>query len=149
MQFRGRLHIVDDDGLPQQMLHDRSIDRFASHEIGGEANPLRMLVPVVTILQRRKCVGAEDVDAAAEFFERGLRGDGGRMIVGDERLVLTVERGFDHVGVFDVDAKHVGDQAADEWKLLFALPQDRFDAFADAFTAGFEILEQFLTTQQA
>jgi hypothetical protein len=64
-------------------------------------------------------------------------------------LVAAVERGFDRVGVFDVHAQHIGDEAADEGESLLALAEDGFDAFADAFAAGFEILQQLLSRDQA
>src|SRR5688500_1016592 len=53
------------------------------------------------------------------------------------------------MGVFDVHAQDVGDQAADEGEFLVALAEDALDAFADAFAARFKILEQLLARDQA
>ena len=58
-------------------------------------------------------------------------------VVADEHLVAAIECGFDDVGVFDVDAEDVGDDAADEGEFGFALPEDGFDAFGKSFALGF------------
>jgi hypothetical protein len=101
------------------------------------------------VLGRGKLVGAEDVDAAFELLKKLVSGEDGGVIVGDEHLIAAVEGGFDGFGVFDIDAKQIGDQAADEGILLLTLAEDGFDAFADALAFGFQILEELLTGEEA
>ena len=66
----------------------------------------------------------QDVDAAFQLVEQLARAATSRRVVGDQPLVAAVQGGFDRVGVLDVDAQHVGDQAADERELLLALAED-------------------------
>ena len=49
----------------------------------------------------------------------------------------------------DVDAEDVGDDAFDEGELAVALAEDGLDAFAHAFAAGFQVLQQLLPRNQA
>ena len=69
-------------------------------------------------------------------------------VVADEHLVAAVEGGFDDVGVLDIDAQNVGDDAADEGKFAVALAEDGFDAFGEAFALGFQILKKFLAGEE-
>ena len=89
-------------------------------------------------------VGAEDVDPAFQVVQRLAGRGGGGGVVGHQPLIAAVQRGFDHVGVLDVHAQHVGHQAADEGELLVALAEDGLDAFADALALGLQILQQLL-----
>jgi hypothetical protein len=54
-----------------------------------------------------------DVDATFQVFEGFARLDRRVDVGGDEVLVAAVEGGLDGVGVFDIHAQHVGDQAAE------------------------------------
>ena len=72
-----------------------------------------------------------------------------RQTVGHQPLIAAIQRRFDHMGMLHVHAQHVGHQSAHERELLLALAEDALDAFADAFTLGFQILEQFLARQAA
>ena len=97
----------------------------------------------------RALLDAEHVDAAFELFKRFARGDCRIGIIRDQPLIAAIQRRFDHVGMLDIDAQHVRDEPADEREFLLALAQDRFHAFADAFAAGFQILQQLLPRDQA
>ena len=80
-------------------------------------------------------IHAQNVDAA--FERREIAGGKRSRVIADEHLVAAVEGGFDDVGVFDVDAEDVGDDAADEREFGIALAEDGFDAFGEAFATGF------------
>jgi hypothetical protein len=71
------------------------------------------------------------------------------VIIGDEHLITAIEGGFDRLGVLDIDAEHVGDEASDEGVFFLTLAEDGFDAFADAFAFGFQVLKESLAGDEA
>ena len=146
-----------DDGRAQQHVGDEGVGGVEPHQVAGQADAVRGAGQVGEVDRAGACrpgpgrhgpaligLAADHVHPPLQLGEGRRRSHGGRQVVGHEPLVAAVERRLDHPGVLHVHPQHVGDQTADEREPLLPLPQDGFDALADALAAGLQILEHLL-----
>ena len=167
MQLGGVGQRVNYDGAAEQMSGKGRILRIDANQIAGETDALGVLVPVNISsmgfqpmlftcwycawmgvrrhgLEARATVGRKKIHPPFQLFHRFAHRKRRRGIIGHQPLIAPVQCGFDHVGMFHIHAKNVGNQAAHERKFLLALAEDTFHAFADAFALGFQVFQQFL-----
>src|SRR5438045_3617310 len=85
---------------------------------------LRQVGKVERVISQRRSdelISAQNVDAAFEGAQFALRERS--RVVTDEHLIAAVEGGFDDVGVLDIDAEDICDDAADEGEFALALTE--------------------------